>query len=393
MEAHLKKAENPQLQKVIGCCPFAQESLGFALPIFSRSTKIITPLVQVIDEISGRIKSFRALDDPTLQTLPVRRGPSVSVGDKQIYAFMAAPDEFHIGTLDELCTELEHFAEANASRAGLVLQIRELIGSPQEKKSARIRMRTVLLEEQGDEAAKWFYEGSVLRSVLWQCLVSDATDREMAFRILNVRGRLSAGITANGHINIDLSALSREDQAAIDRDALIEKILLEFEPEPAKTIRARDNYRHNFQQEAKDLLNNIARIPRQEERMALLMSTILDNPLVGKAALLEYGRDNAKFEDWTLKELRKIFVDTNWPSDERVIATLVPKLFTKQYPLSRGDLLFHLARHLAKWPLVNLAIRTCLDKTNSMFVNFRRAEIEEALLNSEPKDTRVWPIL
>ncbi|MCA1433354.1 hypothetical protein I6F33_10230 [Bradyrhizobium sp. BRP20] len=392
MERHLKRGEKPQLQRVIGCHSFGQEAVGFALPIFSRSTQTIAPLIQVIDEISGQITGFRVLEGPKLQFL-LARGPSAALGDEQIYAFIAAPGKFHFGTLDTLRTRLEHFAEANASRAGLVLQIRELIGSPQEKKSARIRMRRILLDEQGSEAAKSFYEGSVLRSVLWRCLVSGATDREMATRILNSRGRLSAEIKTDGSIAIDISALSSEDQAAIDRKVLSEKILLEFDPQPTGTIRARDDYRLNFEQDAKNLLDQLARIRRQEERMAVLMSTILDNPLVGKAALVEYGRDRAKFADWTVKELRKIFMDTNWPSDERVIATLVPKLFTKQYPLARGDLLLYLARHLAKWPVVKSAIQKCLERTNSMLVDLQRAEIEKALSKGEPRDTSVRPIL
>jgi hypothetical protein len=109
------------------------------------------------------------------------------------------------------------------------------------------------------------------------------------------------------------------------------------------------------------------------------MSAILDDPPVGKSALLQYQSDRAKVADWAAKELRKTFIDTNWGSDERVMATLVPKLFTQQYPMTRGDLLFYLAKHLGKWPLVNQSIRESLRKTHSIYVEWRRAEIEEEL--------------
>ena len=378
MEISLNKVGRAQRRKIVGCQPFGREQVGFALPIFSHSTGPIIPFVQVNDEITGRITEFLSLDDAKPQIIPVA-GHSVAVGDEKIYAFMASLEEIRVGTLDALRTALEQFAEANASRAGLVLQIRELIGSHEEKKIARIRMQTLLLEEQGKIAAQSFYEGSVLRAVLWECLVSIALNREMARRILSVRSRLRAQVTANGSIALDLSALSPDDQAAIDQEALIERMLLEFEPEPAKTIRARNSYRNDFRHESKALLDQIGRTRRQEERVSILMSAILDNPLVGKAALLEYGKDKGKFADWTLKELRKIFVDTNWPSDERIIASLIPRLFTKQYPLTRGDLLFYLAKHLAKWPLINLSIKKTLDRTKSMFVDFRRRDVEDAL--------------
>jgi hypothetical protein len=380
----LRKNKSQQSATTVGCLPLDQESIGFAIPILVRPTAPRLLTIQEVDEVSGRIYGFRILEPQESQFVHVS-GPSVGIGDEPLYAFISTANDVFIGTLAVLRPILAGFAEANQSRIALKLQINELIGTDNEKKVARAQMRQVLLDVQGAAVARSFYEGSVLRSVLWSRLLSVASSKEMSKRILQVRGKLSASVNQDGQILLDLSALSEEDQEAIDSTKLVSAMLLEFEPQPASTggpAKANESGVHDaaaIQRQVEDLLSLVHRTGRQEERVTLLMTAILSNPPVGKSALLQYRGDRAKMATWAIAELRKAFIDTNWPSDERVIAALVPRLFTKQFPMARGDLLFFLAKHLGKWPQVNGAIRAVLQKTHSMFVDFWRKEIEETL--------------
>jgi hypothetical protein len=95
---------------------------------------------------------------------------------------------------------------------------------------------------------------------------------------------------------------------------------------------------------------------------------------------------------WAIAELRKTFIDTNWQSDEPVIAALIPRLFTKQWPMTRGDLLLFLAKHLGKWPQVNSAIREVLERTRSIYVEGSRKEIEDALAARQTASDRIQGI-
>jgi hypothetical protein len=357
--------------------------VGFAIPVFAHPIDPLLISIQEIDELSGRIRAFRTLEHSESQILHVA-GPSIGVGEEQIYAFVTAPEAIHVGTLRTLRPVLEQFAETNGARHGLVLQIRELIGTNQQKKIVRAQMRMWLLDKQGAAAARSFYEGSVLRSVLWGRLLSAASDTEMARRILDVRGQLSANISSDGRIVLDLTALSQQDRISFNTSELIAGILLEFEPRPtaAEEIDTASDYSQlnaGAHRRVEDLLSQISRTGRQEERIALLMSAILADPPIGKSALINYQHDRAKMADWGLKELRKAFIDTKWASDEQVIAALVPRLFTQQWPMTRGDLLFSLAKHLGKWPRVNQSIRDSLGKTRSVYVDGWRNEINEAL--------------
>lgn len=370
---------------MIGCTTFGKEAIGFALPIFSHQTETHKVTIQEVDEVTGRITSFRSLEQTDFPSIRAN-GPSLMVGDKPIYAFFSTAEDVHVGTLDILRPMLEKVAEDSSSRQDLVLQIRELIGSADEKKIARVRMQRQILKEHGIVAARSFYEGSVLQSVMWSCLLSTTTNERMARRILKARPSLSATITSTGKITLDLLALSEQDRAAIDSSKLLTMILLEFDPEPNNrptAILADNSYAPDIRRNTEVLLDQISLTKRQEERVAVLLSAILDNPLVGKSAILQYQTDKAKFADWAVKEIRQLLLNTDWSSDERIVASLVPRFFARQYPMSRGDLLFFLAKHLGKWPLVREAIRGSLKKTQSLFVSWRRTEIEGELLRHD----------
>ncbi len=376
-----------QRAKVVGCIPFDQEGLGFAIPVFIDPSGPKRFVVQEIDEINGRVGRFRILENDRPQLIHVKRA-SVGIGEEQLYAFFTNPTDVSVGTLEALRTMLNQFAEANPSRTALNLQIKELVGSNAEKKAARARMRERLLEGQGTAVARSFYEGAVLRSVLWNCLLSAATSKEMAGRILEARGRLAASIDQGGQIVLNIAALNEKDQAVINTAKLVSAMLLEFEPQPGqdeKTASSEENQVHDatkVQRKVDDLLDAIQRTGRQEERIALLMAAILHDPAVGKSALLQCRSDRARTASWAIAELRKAFVDATWSSDTHVIAGLIPQLFTKNWPMTRGDLLFFLAKHLGQFPRVSAAIRDVLQKTHSMYVDLSRKEIEEALSTS-----------
>jgi hypothetical protein len=85
--------------------------------------------------------------------------------------------------------------------------------------------------------------------------------------------------------------------------------------------------------------------------------------------------------NWVLNELRsKLLSDySDRGAVERFIANLIPKLFTRHFSLSRGELLYYLAKHLAKWPQINAALQQALDRTVAIFVDNWRSEIQTFL--------------
>jgi hypothetical protein len=135
----------------------------------------------------------------------------------------------------------------------------------------------------------------------------------------------------------------------------------------------------NNKVEAHKLVATIAKTSRQEERIALILQLILHDRARGMSVLAEYQGDKAKFASHALREIRSSLPDSSENTDQLIVASLVAKFFSYTYPMNRGRLLYFLAKHLAKYPIVNQAIRTSLKKTASMFVEEHRLQINQLL--------------
>jgi hypothetical protein len=217
--------------------------------------------------------------------------------------------------------------------------------------------------------------------------VASAPNADAARRILRARSRLGARIE-NGTITLELDALSVEDRERVDQQKLASSLLAEFDVE---SITSEDLDPLSFDvkpdnavqtERVSKVLNQIKVTGRQEERIAILVDAILQHRDVGLSALIQYGNDRAKLANWAIQEMRGRLGGFGHESpklDEAAIAEFIPRLFNNHYTLSRGELLFYLAKHLAKWPTVNAALRRTLDRTASVFVGNYRKKIEELL--------------
>jgi hypothetical protein len=372
---------------VIECLPFRKGKPGFALPLLAHPEYSDLRFVQQVDEYRNFISGFKILEDYALgDAIPVN-GPLAAVGGDLVHVFVTENGLPYAGKLNDLCPVMDGFISRHPNEHAVILQIKELVGSDQEKKVARLTMRENIVRSAGASAAGAFYEGDTLRSALWGRLLNFATDAESAARILAVRPRLSATIQQDGSIKLDIGALDVRDAVRIDQEVLRAELLAEFAPlssDQTSQMPHHDIKPDNILQteQVSDLLRKISHTARQEARIAILADSILRDRETGMSALVQYKEDRAKFATWALHELRSSLLfnqNRSASMDDEVIANLIPRFFTKAFPLSRGDLLYHLAWHLAKWPKINAAIGNSLNKTRSMFVDFRRKEIEELL--------------
>jgi hypothetical protein len=130
------------------------------------------------------------------------------------------------------------------------------------------------------------------------------------------------------------------------------------------------------------LAASITGTPRQEERVAIILDLILQDRLRGFEMLGEY-QSSAKFESYAVREIRAAFFRPSSSNDEMAAASLVAKFFSYTFPMNRGRLLFCLAKHLAKYRIVNAEITDSLGKTASMSVEEYRSRIERLLADAK----------
>lgn len=375
---------------IIGCVFTQKQTAGFALPVLCHPSIPTTYLVQDVDELSNMVRGYRVLEDAGNSIFRLFTDARSKIGQEVIHVFFTDNANAHVGSAQQLAPVLRDFVSRHRDLNSIVLQIYELIGTNNEKKLARANMQQQLLRQSGTQVAKTFYEGSILRSVLWSCLLEKSANENIARRVLELRSAIKASIDEHGALVLDLSALKPEDRSTFDEKLIVEKILLEFALVPASVAGefAQEDV-HNFedvQEQVQELLRIINQTSRQEERAAILLDSILEDPRVGLTAVLQYG-DRAETAKWVINEVRSKLVNhyKNSGDAELFIAGLIPKLFTRHYPLSRGELLYYLSRHLAKWPRVNESLQQSLNKTGSIFVDNWREQIQHNLTNEKTK--------
>ena len=378
------------------------------MPLLEHPTDPRLRTIQEFDEVTGKIVGFRVLAGHKLESTDVLgvEGGVARVGDEPIYAFVDSSGSPHLGTLQQLRPILKGFAKRHPTYTAVNLQIAELIGASHEKRIARSNMRELITRDSGVNAARSFYEGSALRVALWQELIRQAGDADAADRIIAVRSRISACIGKNGTIELDLAALSPEDIKIINQESLIEKLSAEFDvtstvdPEKSDPIAAADDV---VTKKANQVLRKVSSAGRQEERIAILMSAILEDRASGLAALRRYPKDRAKVATWGLRQLRSEIANRT-PNqmplfgenvdlgdkeervfDERIIANLIPRLFGQSFATNRGVLLLMMAEYLGWSVLARDAIKHVLNRTKAMFVDLYRVEIGQALRRSARK--------
>jgi len=368
--------------RVIECLPFQHDTPGFALPLFAHPINAGLRLIQEVDELRGMIADFKLLDGSITGSIPIGlSGPIARIGEDVVHVFLTADGCPHAGRLAELRPILRAYSEQHPRHTAVILQIQELLGSSEEKKIARTHMRNVILERSGAGAARAFYERSTLSTALWDHLTKLAPNDAVAKRILAARSHLSAKIDSSGAIVFDLSALTTDDRSLLDLIKLQSSLMSEFDVTAIKYDGEEDSTAKNGKvrsEKISKLLEQVRYTGRQEERIAIMADAILRDRETGIAALRRYKRDRARVADWAFQEMRsRLQKDGNRRFDEMMIADLIPRLFTQQYSLTRGELLFYLARHLAKWPIINKAIWHALDRTQSIMVDpFRRQTLK-----------------
>jgi hypothetical protein len=376
---------------VVECLPFDEEPPGFALPLLAHPRNPELRLVQEIDEYWDVVSAFKVLEGSNSNGIPVVEKRVAVLGGPTVYGFQTTDGVLHVGTLDELRPVLMEFTEA-AQHPSIVLQIGELLGDTKQKVQARLKVFELIRSHTGAGSARAFYEGSALRSALWERILKLAPSADAAHRILRVRSKLNATFEGD-EVRLDLSALAPEDREIIDEHKLIADLEAEFGTSSQDHTLDEIPFVDPIQVgRVADIVRQVERTGRQEERLAIILAAILNDRNEGMSVLRQHQSERAKFANWAFREvnfrLTRLRESKEHPNDEQIIAELVPIFFTKHYPLSRGELLFFLAKHLGSSPLINAAIQRSLDRTKSMFVDFHREQIQDQLAQGRRKVIR-----
>jgi hypothetical protein len=383
---------------VAACLNLSGDGLGFALPLLQDPGESNVWLVQEVDELSGVVAGFKILEGDVNSPIPVANGPTSRVGGPLIYAFVTEDGVGQAGTLVTLGPLLQAFIIRRPERSAIKLQIAELIGTTEEKRAARTAMRRTVLERSGETAAHRFYEGSMLRHVLWARLIANASDEDAARRILALRKRTNVKVGASGEIILDLSALSPSDYSGTTAGILTKELEAEFEriaPPPVELPPIQPDPKDSSEQLTLDLHDDPRRVQsvdhivrrvrsasRQEERLPALVDAIVQNREIGPELLKTYADDKSQHATKALRVLEaevqsEAFV-ANTARDIELVK-IIRRPYFRSMPQSRALQFYYIAKYLSKYPHINAYLKKVWARASSIYLRPYQQEIERYL--------------
>lgn len=371
----------------------------FALPLFRHeSGSCGQALVQEINEINGLVSGFRILEDQNSHIIQCSLTCIAQVGYPYVYVFVDSANFVVAGTISMIGESLKFYADEYKQNAALSLQIAELVGSVEEKQLANLKMREAITEKSGEMAAFRFYEGSVLRTRLWEFLLSKARDSEAAQRILSSRSRISAKIDIEGNISIDLSAISESDIYFIDKKEIetrLKEDLVQISIPPKEDKSNEDAevlLEHGGRNDpnAEDLeryvddtvfafMRKLQQASRQEERISIFLDAVFHSKEVRQRIIRIYPHDKAKKATNVIAIIRSHIARTDRQpaifdqQNEDILwkYEMLKDVFStfSRGPMSRRDILMHfLVHHLAKYKDVGIILREMILNSKSRYI-------------------------
>jgi len=391
----------PHSQRMLtkSCIPFL-EGAGFALPLFVAPLSSRDLFVQEIDEYTNLISSFSMLASDQASAIPL---PSFETkrGERPVFAFVDETGAAIAGHLDNIAPMLRSFLIRQPEQDTICLQIMELIGSKEERRDARLRMRNAIYRKSGAVAARAFYEKSSLRAVFWDQLIKGAASEEAAKRILALRAKLNVEITKQGKLIVDLEALQEKDRALINLEQIQSDLSEEFDLSdlsgPPGVVDSADLIANQdfIDPEVKAALQELRISSRQERRLAIIFDTALKNAKFGRELLDQYPNDSAMFTGKVIARLRSALSEGGWtfsdPHVEDRIYYEIHRTLVDSYGLTKGVLLLEFATRLGKYERVHKMIDQKLERTYSRYVEEYREQIAKALRKAQTQ--RVPPPL
>jgi hypothetical protein len=357
-------ATSPKIASVVACARLDHSTGdGFVLPLL-RTEGQGAWLIQRADESTDRIIAFRTLDGDLDGTTLIPQPVSVRVGQPQIYAF-AKGSSIYVGSRNTIEPSLRSFVQDNPQDVATALQVFHIVGTVDERRMIRLRMRSLIQQNMGLAAASSFYT-SAIAGIFWiklfaaWHLASDPGRCEM----LRSHFRVSLGDNHRIHIENVEPTNGAEKQSLAQ---IITELEAEFATQYTQNL-ANPNLRHR---------------PRQEERIALILLWLLQDHESLRVFLRTY-RSHALFEQKSVGLIHKLLGDDLGMSTSEnyritAVSRIVAVLYKLCFPMNRGYFPAFTSRHLGSFGEINYALQHIYHSTYAIFVRRHGKEIEANL--------------
>ena len=333
--------------------------------------------------LTKKVIGFTQVSDVDLAEIESMPGPNVSEGDDYVHAFIDWKSRLHFGSASELTVQFDIAMSMKVTSTSVKLSLSDLKPNRSARNELRKKAAAEVSSQFGQGSSKLFVD-SILRGQLWMVLEDAASGSESLRRIKKMRHLLSATLDKAGDLAINISALDPSD-IRVGTDEIIDHMRQEFgllSPPFDLPVANLSGLPNSAEPDIMTITEAITRSPRQEERLAILLRSLLLYPAPAIQVLERY-EDEAKMARAAVDLLRYYNARSYFGSSERErelrIAQIIPRIVSDAYPLRRGEMIYYLAVHLRDFSHIADTIRNLLSRSNSQNIAVIKEKIIERL--------------
>ncbi len=339
--------------------------------------------LQITSPGTQKVRSFALISENEWTDVQRVADRPVRIGDDYVHAFLDKNGALYLDTASELRVLFNVVLNDRETSSTTKLAICEELGLLERARTYRRDSIEAATKAFGPHAARSF-ESSAARATLWEILESAAVNDAALQRIQTARPYLIATIAQDRSISIDISLLDPAD-LRLSVEEVSNRLRNLFGMAHSEYKLSRVDLRglpSSTDPTIVTILEAVQRSPRQEERLAILIRSLILHPVPAISALDHYS-DPAQMARTSMERLRSLFraLPDNATEEDREIrvASTIPAIIADAYPRRRGVILFYLAQHLSDFFHITTQIKAALTSRHSLEIEELRPRIEEAL--------------
>ncbi len=367
------------IASLVGCAQLTDQNPSMLLPLFKFFGEE-TLYAQIYDP-SGNVRDFHPVAENPWWSPQENQIINIAKNDEPIISFTNSRGNIYCDKRSNLIQQLRIACESREASEAFKLSAYELIGDNDQILHHRLKSIECTADELGASSA-YAYRNSIAIDLTWRLLERNTVTMDASKKLALFRANVTAKFK-DDNLEISLGSMSTDDfTIGIDEITRI----ISNEMKGIKTVnqipsKADLSNMGGADLSYNDIVQAVRMSKRQEERIAILIRSILLSPRQGIHFLENYPH-NAQFELDAVNIIRQSIslIDIEDQLDvEFRMSLLIRKLISASYPMRKGETIFFFSEHLADFDLMRAQIESALLRSNSFSVNILRKEINESL--------------
>lgn len=354
------------------CVPF-WSAPGFAIPLVRSSIGANTPYIQRVDR-DRKVIGYDILHG-RIRSVAINSICTTKIGDPEVFALIAPDATAHAGPRSELSPIVRRWVEKIESPL-LRMSFARFCGDQNiayRSAAEAVNAKTVEFGSK-EQAARWFMDSVVILDLLK--VIEDTPVAALNFRgeedVVGETPRIEFTKDAKISIKVQKGKLNNINSDSGRKEEVLSianfvKAATGYNVDIKEAIEARTAH---FTiggpptRNAEGLIEGIKRRSRQEERLAMVLKSFIEDGPTGQLVLETYS-DRATFARNAISYVQNLNISGSTKEIELQIARAIPTIVKMAYPMQKGQILLDLASILGGHTYIGQVIRSLTTRSRA----------------------------